>query len=149
MKRHIKRVKVMPRSASRRFVVRPDPDMPHTVEVRIARTISAMRGEFRRLDGNKDCDDSAGLCRSWQNKITGKPAVRPGMMVARIYLNAQSLSQRPSEIASHECAHAAMAWARHRGANLRHMAGEEVMCYALGRLVAQVNRVCYAARAFG
>ena len=33
-------------------------------------------------------------------------------------------------------------------ANLQRMAGEEVMCYALGRIVAQVNRVCYAAGAF-
>lgn len=36
----------------------------------------------------------------------------------------------------------------HKRANLHYMEGEEVMCYALGRLVAQVNRICYAAGAF-
>jgi hypothetical protein len=140
--------KVMPRSYSMRFEVRPDPASPLKVEVRIARTRAHMRGEMRRLDHSTDCDDAAGLCRTWSSKITGKPAIRPRQVVARIFLNAQDLRTRPGEIVSHECAHAAMGWARLRRANLSKMEGEEVMCYALGRLVAQVNRICYAARAF-
>jgi hypothetical protein len=39
-----------------------------------------------------------------------------------------------------------MAWARLRRANLEHMTGEEVMCYALGRMVQQLVRVVFAYR---
>lgn len=67
---------------------------------------------------------------------------------ARMFLNVKDLKARPSEIVAHECGHAAMAWARLQRANLRQMLGEEVMCYALGRLVAQVNRVCFASGAW-
>lgn len=137
-----------PRSFSQRFEVYPDPASPLVVEVRIARNLRQMYGEVKRLDGRSEGNDYMGLCRSWHYKITKKPAIRPRGVVARIYLNAQSLAQKPSEITSHECAHAAMAWARLRRANLNVMPGEEVMCHALGRLVAQVNRVCYAAGAF-
>lgn len=143
-----RRVKVLPRSKSKRFMVHPDPGLPHRVEVRISRTRAGMLGELRRIDNVHDADECAGLCRTWNRKFTGRPAIRPGMVVARMYLNAQSLNRRPSEIVSHECGHAAMGWARLRNANLRRMAGEEVMCYALGRLVSQVNRVCFASGAF-
>lgn len=71
-----------------------------------------------------------------------------GHVVAQMWLSVRALQHRPGEITSHECGHAAMAWARWRGANLGVMPGEEVMCYALGRLVAQLNRVCYAAGVF-
>lgn len=137
-----------PRSFSRRFEVRPDPSSPLIVEVRIANTLRHMYGEWKRLEGEADRNDYAGRCQTWHDKITKRAAIRPRGVVARIYLNKQSLAGRPSEIVSHECAHAAMGWARLRRANLAHMPGEEVMCYALGRLVAQVNRVCYAAKAF-
>lgn len=85
-----------------------------------------------------------GLVKHYTDSITGAFVYRPGGMVARMYLNVRDLRERPSEIVAHECGHAAMAWARLRGANLRRMPGEEVMCYALGRLVSQVNRCCYA-----
>lgn len=143
-----KTAKTNPRSFSRRFEVKPDPSLPYMVEVRIASTRAHMRGEMLRIDGYEDSPRIEGLCRHWCGRQSGKTVARPRGMVARIYLNAQALSKRPSEITSHECGHAAMVWARFRRANLQEMEGEEVMCYALGRLVAQVNRICYAAGAF-
>lgn len=135
---------------SRRFIVRPEFRSRLVVEVRIARTAALMRGEFRRIDGDgKGLDDCEGLCRTWhrpRRECEGRTRARG--VVARIYLNAQHLARRPGEIVSHECGHAAMGVARYRRADLGRMPGEEVMCYALGRLVAQVNRVCYAAGAF-
>jgi hypothetical protein len=87
----------------------------------------------------------AGLVRTWYGKHTRRPGVvRPGQLVARMYLNRVDLRKRPGEIVSHECGHAAMGWARFRQANLHLMDGEEVMCHALGQLVKQVNRICYA-----
>lgn len=61
-----------------------------------------------------------------------------------MFLNVRDLRDRPSEIVAHECAHAAMAWARLQHARLWRMDGEEVLCYAVGHLVKQVNRVCFA-----
>lgn len=143
-----KTAKTNPRSFSRRFEVKPDPALPYIVEVRIARSRAHMRGEMMRIDGHTDDPRTEGLCRHWYDRRSGQTIARPRGIVARIYLNAQGLSGRPSEITSHECCHAAMAWARFKRANLHYMEGEEVMCYALGRLVAQVNRICYAAGAF-
>lgn len=137
-----------PRSFSHRFEVHPDPTSPLIVEVRIARSSRHMKGEMKRLDGYDAEAGLAGLCRTWHYKITGRPAIRPRGVVARIFLNKQDLAKRPSELVAHECAHAAMGWARLRRADLSRMHGEEVMAYALGRLTAQVNRACYAARAF-
>ena len=85
-----------------------------------------------------------GLVRSWHSKITGRPAVRPGGVIARVYLNRRDLRDKPSEIVSHECTHAGMAWARFNRVSLGRMAGEEVLCYAVGKMVAQVNRIGYA-----
>jgi hypothetical protein len=61
-----------------------------------------------------------------------------------LYLNAQDIRHRPSEIVAHECTHAAMAWVRVRGADLS-PSGEELLCYAAGHLARQVNRCCLAA----
>jgi len=75
--------------------------------------------------------------------------IRPNGVVGHIFLNKRDLANKPSEIIAHECAHAGMAWVRLHRAKLEHMHGEEVLCHAVGRLVQQVNRVCYAAKAFG
>lgn len=69
---------------------------------------------------------------------------RGGFVVAHMFLSLKDIRERPSETVSHECGHAAAGFARWRGADPRHMEGEEVMCHALGRMVAQVNRICYA-----
>ena len=128
------------------FRVYPEPGRPFVVEVRIARDGRRMREEMKRLDGqHADLDPRVeGLVRTWTSKITGRPVVRPGGVIARMYLNVKALQRRPSELVSHECVHAAMGWARLQRADLSRMAGEEVMAYAAGRLVAQVNRVCFS-----
>lgn len=137
---------------ARLYRVRPDPALPFVVEVRIARNRQRMHEEIGRCDGEaaiRDLEvDCMGMVRSYYSKVDGRPVIRPGGLVGRMFLNRDDLRRKPGEIVSHECGHAAMAWARLQGANLSRMAGEEVMCYALGRLVAQVNRVCYAAGAF-
>lgn len=138
------RNRVMP---SRVFRVRPDPDRPFHVEVRIAGSRRRMREEMGRLEGAKAIEgpDCMGLVRSYYAKRTRRDAViRPGGMVARMFLNVRDLRAKPGEIVSHECTHAGMAWARLQRADLKRMPGEEVLCYAVGRMVAQINRIGYA-----
>jgi hypothetical protein len=84
-----------------------------------------------------------GLVQRYSSRVTGRPVVRPGLVFARMYLNAKDLRERPSEIIAHECAHAGMAWAELRKADLSKMPGEEVMCYAVGVLTAQVNSIAH------
>lgn len=132
---------------ARVFRVYPDPSLPFVVEVRIARTRRHMREEMRRIDHAKgdDLDPRCmGLVRHWMSIPTGRLVYRPRGLVARMYLNVPDLREKPSEIVSHECTHAGMAWARLRRANLAHMPGEEVLCHAVGQLVRQVNSACYA-----
>lgn len=135
------------RSAPARvFRIEPETGRPFVVEVRIARHRRHMREEVLRLDGqhrgiDRDC---MGMVRHWGSKIGFRLTVRPRQVIARMYLNTRDLRQRPSEIVAHECTHAGMAWARLQRANLRVMDGEEVLCHSVGRMVAQVNRICYA-----
>lgn len=148
----VRRVHRKRRYCARMFRVKPDPSLPFVVEVRIARTRQRMHEEIGRCDGEAAIrgieDDCMGMVRSYCSRIGGRPVIRPGGLVARMFLNRCDLRHKPGEIVSHECGHAAMAWARLQRANLAHMQGEEVMCYALGRMVAQVNRICYAAGVF-
>lgn len=144
-----KRRRIQPslNAPARVFRVLPDPSRPFHVEVRIARNRAQMHREQHRLDGVKREDPrTMGLVRHWTSRIDGRCVVRPRGLVARMYLNVRDLRAKPSEIVSHECTHAGMAWARLQKANLRVMAGEEVLCHAVGRLVAQVNRVCFASK---
>lgn len=127
----------------------PDPDSPFKVEVRFARNRWAMRNEINFHEGEASAKtvehDCMGLVRSWYSRRLRLAGVaRPGQVIARVFLNAKDLRRKPGEIVSHECGHAAMAWARFKSANLGVMPGEEVMCHALGRLVARVNTACYA-----
>lgn len=133
---------------ARRHVVMPDPPTPLFVEVRIARNRRHMREDIRRMEGAaaRPEPELMGMVRSYHDRITGRPRIRPRGVVARMYLNRADLRKRPSEIVSHECTHAGMAWARLKGARLSRMAGEEVLCYAVGKMVAQVNTICYAER---
>lgn len=57
-----------------------------------------------------------------------------GRYTCYMFLNAADLGVAPAEIVAHECGHAAMAWARQQKSNLKQGEGEEVMCYALGRM---------------
>lgn len=136
---------------ARLFRLHPEPGRPFVVELRMSPTRRRMRDEMQRLEGRACAERDRcvmGLVRSWSNKITGRPAVRPRGVVARIYLNVVDVRRRPSEIVSHECTHAGMAWARFQRANLAQMPGEEVLAHAVGRLVKQVIRVCYAMGVF-
>lgn len=117
----------------------------YCVEVRIARTNRHMRTLGHR-DGDPIEPACMGLVRHYVKRIGGARTTINNGVVARMWLNRQDLAREPSEIVSHESAHAAMAWVRFRGENLRNMRSEEVLCYAVGRLVAQINRVCYAER---
>lgn len=129
---------------ARVFRVRPDESLPFVVEVRIARHRRHMNEEMRRLDRHVEHPRTQGMLRSWHSILRGCAVIRPGGVIARMYLNTVDLRARPSEIVSHECTHAGMAWARLRRAKLEDMAGEEVLCHAVGALVRQVNRICFA-----
>lgn len=137
---------------ARLFRIYPDPaEYPHAVvEVRLCRDTRRMCDSIRHCGWqlNRGDDESAGLVKGFGRTGSGRPSMLRGRVVAQMWLSARALQHRPSEITSHECGHAAMAWARWRRANLALMPGEEVMCYALGRMVAQLNRVCYAAGVF-
>lgn len=138
-------------SAGRVHRVYPDPSRPFVVEVRIARDGRRMRGLMNFHDGEKlaaSCERNCmGLVRTWHHPMTRRAGVvRARNIVARMYLNVRDLQARPSEIVAHECAHAGMGWARLQRANLDVMPGEEVLAYAVGHLVRQVNRVCFAER---
>lgn len=142
VERHIHRDRTAP---GRVFRVHPDPSLPFIVEVRVTRTRRRMREATDFHEGRRHGEvDCMGLVKHYYSRVTGRPVIRPRGMVARMYLNVRDLRARPSEIVSHECGHAAMAWARIRRANLRVMPGEEVMCYALGHLVRQCNHHLYA-----
>jgi len=146
---HVPRSRLQP---ARIFRIYPDPaEYPRAVvEVRLCRDTRRLCDSIRQCGWDlRDGDgESAGLVKSFGRTASGRHSMLHGRVVAQMWLSERALQKRPGEITSHECGHAAMAWARWRGANLGMMPGEEVMCYALGRLVAQLNRVCYAAGAF-
>lgn len=149
-RQQVRRIKPTGDWPARVFRIHPDPDFPrYHVEVRVHRTAAHIHREHQRLDGRSEGSDWAGLCRTWHARRLRAPGVaRPRGLIARIYLDATALQRRPGEIVTHECGHAAMGWARFRRANLGRMPGEEVMCYALGRLVAQANHHLYALGVF-
>lgn len=133
---------------ARLFRIHPDPSRRFVVEVRLSPDIRRMREERRRLGFSDLGPGYAGSVIS-----PGKGRHRPqrlyaGGRIAFMFLNARDLRRRPGEIIAHECTHAGMAWARFCRANLRVMDGEEVLCYAVGEMVRQVNRIGYAAGVF-
>jgi len=130
--------------------VHPDPDMPHVVQLFMSPTRQHMRATIYQKEGDwAACPRTAGMVRHYNSKVTGRHVVRPGLIIARMFLNAVDLRRNGMEIISHECGHAGMAWARLRSANLRHMEGEEVMCYAVGRMARQVNWIGQAHKIWG
>jgi hypothetical protein len=137
---------------ARLFRVNPDLSKPRlVVEVRIAKNPKHMRAEIMRFASQHETDnyrDTAGLVRTYYNRITDRQVVRPCGVVARMFLNVRDLRANPNELTAHECTHAGMAWVRHCRANLRHMDGEEVLCYAVGAMMAQVSRICFAHRVY-
>lgn len=139
------------RYPSRLFRVHCHSSLPGTIEVRVARTRRQMLEDIigwsapgERIEPNTMGQVSSYFYLRGRKFVGGK--MRPNYVVGRMFLNAQDLRRQPSEIVAHECTHAAMAWARLRRANLDRMTGEEVLAHAAGRLVRQVNRVCYYMR---
>lgn len=140
---------------ARVFRVHPDMDRRQfVVEVRIARNMRRMREAMVQAGfPSYATNDTEGHVISRTHNPRGR--LYNGRIVARMFLNQKGLRQRPSEIVAHECAHAAMAWARLRKADLSKMGhgtwkkrksdGEELLCYSVGELVEQVSRVCFSA----
>jgi hypothetical protein len=128
----------------------PEPGMPHVVQLFLSPTQQHMHATVFQKDGEwSACPRTAGMVRHYTSKVTGRYVVRPGHIIARMFLNAVDLRRNGMEIISHECTHAGMAWARLRRANLRQMPGEEVLCYATGRMARQVNRIGQIHRIWG
>lgn len=144
--RAVKRSKLPARCAiGRRWLVKPDRSKPFCVELFISPTRKHMHRVMLAKCGIEERDPRcAGLVRHYFSTVTGRYVVRPGQIIARMFLNAADLRATPGEIIAHECTHAGMAWARLRKAKLSGMDGEEVLCYAVGVMVAQVNHIGYS-----
>jgi hypothetical protein len=148
---HVHRNRVAP---GRLFRIYPDAvEYPNAVvHVYLCRDVRRMCDAVRQQGWSDskaaELADAAGTVFHFFSRVNGRYCMLHGHVVAQMFLSVRDLQNRPGEIVSHECGHAAMAWARLRRANLKQMPGEEVMCYALGRMVAQLNRICYASGAF-
>ncbi len=104
---------------------------------------------FKFKEGmQKLCENTGGSVQSYYSKVDGRPVVRPGFVIANMYLNRFDLKRNPTEIIAHECVHAGMAWATLRKETLKKMASEEVLAYATGDMTRQVTAICYATGVF-
>lgn len=139
---------------ARVFRVHPNPYAPFIVEVRLARDRRRMREAISYMGDPATAAslgrDVMGMVRSWECKRTRRAGIMKSRgLVARMFLNVVDLRNHPSTIVPHECGHAAMAWGRTRGVSVRSamhsMDHEEIICYAVGDLVRQINQVCFAA----
>lgn len=134
-------------SRARIHYIKPDHDKPQVVKVYVAVTRRHMRATVQFIEREDNGLWCMGQVWSWSkgprnsNGPRKRPSLKHGRVVARMYLNVDDLRSKPSEIVSHECTHAGMAWARWRKAKLADMVGEEVLCYAVGRMTDQVNRI--------
>lgn len=114
--------------------IKPDPVRPFWVCVRVSPTRSHMRVTARFVSGVEIEESVRGAVVTRSSVLRGTQKVLKGAYTCYMFLNARDLKDAPAEIVSHECGHAAMAWARQQKANLSVIDGEEVMCYALGRM---------------
>jgi hypothetical protein len=142
VQRRIKRDRVPTRSCRARIhYVKPDSKLPFVVQVFISPTQAHMRAAVRFRTQSEACSRTAGMVRHYFSKADGRFVVRPGQVIAHMFLNAADLRLRAAEIVAHECTHAALAWGRLRKAKLKDMDGEEVVCYSVGVMTAEVNRI--------
>ena len=118
--------------------VKPDPDKRYVVEVHITRTRRKMRDQTRRWHNDQGPDTRGAVLSNYKSR-SGRPVLREGRVVAFMFLNQRDLRDAPGLLVSHESAHAGMAWARFRRADLRKMPGEEVMAHATGELTQQIT----------
>jgi len=141
----MRRIRAMLGAIGRRWLIQPEPGRPFHVELFISPNPKHMRKMIDMKTGENETDlRCMGLVKHYFSRATGRYVVRPGQIVAHMFLNAADLRRHPGEIIAHECTHAGMAWVRLQKANLAKMPGEEVLCYAVGRMVPQVNHICYA-----
>lgn len=114
--------------------IKPDPARPFWVCVRISPTRAHMRVTARFVTSQEIGASTRGAVVTRSSVLRGTPLVLKGVYTCHMFLNARDLKDAPAEIIAHECGHAAMTWARQQKANLTVIDGEEVMCYALGRM---------------
>ena len=72
---------------------------------------------------------------SKSGRLTGRFAI--------IWMNTVDLQSRATEIIAHEATHAAMRHATNRRADLSAMDGEEVLCYAVGKITRGIVNGCH------
>lgn len=133
-----------PHPATRRFRLHPLPADRLVLDLRVSRTRRLMHADVLRTEGQALANRSEcmGMVKAWHHRIGGAARTLAGQVYARMYLNLQDLQHHPEEIITHECTHAALAWARLHRLDLRQEAGEELLCYANGLLTAQVVQAC-------
>lgn len=141
VQRELHRNRIKP---GRVYRIKLDIDKPFIVEVRLTNSAKRMREAMWFHDGEDAFRETerwvAGLVRHWTyERLNNRIRIRPRQMVARMYLNRKELRKRGAEIMAHESTHAAMAWAKFQRANLNIMPGEEILAYAVGELVWQLN----------
>ena len=137
-------LRLPPRPTTRRFRLRAFPEDRLVLELRVSRTRRLMHADVLRTEGEALANRAVcmGMVKAWHHRIGGAPRTLPGQVYARMYLNLEDLQCAPEEIITHECTHAALAWARHHELDLRSEAAEELLCYANGLLTEQVVQAC-------
>lgn len=128
---------------------------PAMLEVRVARD----RRRFVEAVNFHECqktadhmDDGSGpafacVVHTWASKIKRSPKSLvtrgpTGKLFARMYLSIPILRKHGIEIVAHECGHAALAWARHRKADLERDE-ENDFAYPLGLMVNEILAAIY------
>lgn len=119
------------------------------VELRVARTRGWMLREAFLLGSRVAADWSTQGCviTTVRSRVRGAGRVirGPRGRIATVLLNERDILSRPSEIIAHEMTHAAMTFMHLRGVRpTDSMAAEEALCYTVGSLVRQANRIFYA-----
>ncbi|MES3022752.1 MAG: hypothetical protein V4857_14325 [Pseudomonadota bacterium] len=149
--RLVKRARMPTRTTRARIAyLKPDPSAWPVVKVFISPNRRHMRTQAQWVDRSRTCARTQGQVFSWQKGPRRRAHLVRGRIVARMYLNVDDLKAEPAELMAHECAHAGMAWARWRRVDLTNMEhGEEVLCYAVGRMMTQLNNIAYKFGVFG
>lgn len=113
------------------------------VEVRLCRDVRRLREAERWCGDEPATEDIGGRVWHWHRPCTPRRYVmNRGGVVARLYLNRRCVMDHWTEIPAHECGHAALAYSRWCGVDVHK--DEEVACYALGRLTAQLMHILWA-----
>lgn len=141
-----KRVRVPSRlSIATRHLIQPDESRPFYVALLLSPSRRQMLATIKFTGAPSHANDprTMGMVRKYTSHADGRPVVRPGQIIAHMYLNGDDLRADASNILPHECTHAAMAWATLQKANLKNMEGEEVLCHAVGEMSRRVNQIAH------